>query len=100
MATRVQSEADIAPGDYYKDCGYHPCLCIRVLGDEVSGVSLADGSFPRNCPVAGCGIRKLSFEEAVYWRFRGPPDAEVPVDKRGFPASPRWASRPKDRGPS
>jgi hypothetical protein len=38
MPTDVLSESDIRPGDFYEDCFYHPCLCIRVLDDEVSGI--------------------------------------------------------------
>lgn len=48
MSTDVLAESDIRPGDFYEDCAYHPCLCIRVFEDEVSGISLADGMRCRN----------------------------------------------------
>lgn len=46
------------PGDYYEDCAYHPCLCIAVDGQGgISGISLVDGSSPRCCDIAQCGVR-------------------------------------------
>lgn len=77
MPTPVTAESDLAPGDYYEDCAYHPCLCIRVLDDEVSGVSLVDGSCPRSCDIKHCGIRKLTLEEALHQKFYGPMDVEL-----------------------
>lgn len=82
MPTGVKSESDISPGEYYEDCSYHPCLCIRVYEDEVSGVSLVDGSYPRSCSIVGCGIRKLTFDEALQWKFYGPSDLEVEAERR------------------
>ena len=82
MPTDVRRETDLRPGDYYEDCFYHPCLCIRVLDDEVSGISLVDGSVPRSCSVGHCGIRQLTYDEAVEWKLYGPPDAELKPDSR------------------
>lgn len=64
----------ISPGDYYEDCSYHPCLCISVDedGDGISGISLVDGSYPRSCSIEHCGIRKLSLEEVILWKQKGP----------------------------
>lgn len=64
----------IAPGDYYEDCSYHPCLCVSVDddGDGISGISLVDGSYPRNCSVVHCGVRNLTLEEVVLWKHKGP----------------------------
>lgn len=75
---------DIQPGDLYEDCFYHPCLCIGVEegGLAVWGISLVDGSYPRNCDIPQCGIRKLSVEEAWRWKQSGPSDAELdPADR-------------------
>lgn len=76
MPIPVRDSGDLRPGDYYEDCAYHPCVCIatsRVDGDfTVTGVSLVDGSHPRSCGVPGCGVRRLTFDEAVRWKFYGP----------------------------
>ena len=42
-----------APGDIYEDVIYHPCLCVGVSveEDELWGISLIDGSYPRNCSI-------------------------------------------------
>jgi hypothetical protein len=86
MATDVKSSTDIRPGDFYEDCSYHPCLCIRVDDDEVSGISLVDGTSPRSCSIFGCGIVRLSLDEAVDRKFYGPPGVELPQDKRWWVA--------------
>jgi len=77
MLLLVEKEEDIKAGDYYEDCAYHPCLCIRVDDDEVSGISLIDGLYPRSCSVFGCAIRKLSRKESQEWKFHGPSDIEL-----------------------
>ena len=78
MPRLVKSYAEIKIGDLYEDCFYHPCYCVKidVDGDEVSGISLIDGSFPRCCSVEHCGIRLLSLEEAIIWKHQGPQDVE------------------------
>jgi hypothetical protein len=85
VPTPIKQASDVAPGDFYEDCAFHPCLCIRVDGDEVNGISLVDGSYPRGCSIFGCAIRKLTFEEALQWKFRGPPDVEFAEDARWWP---------------
>jgi hypothetical protein len=30
MPREIKSTAALAPGDFYEDCAYHPCLCISV----------------------------------------------------------------------
>jgi hypothetical protein len=85
MPTSVDSAADLSPGDFYEDCHYHPCLCTEVLVDgdiSISGISLVNGSHPRGCSIPGCDVRKLSLEEALHWRFHGPSDATLPVEKQ------------------
>lgn len=69
MTDISQSRAkDFAPGDIYEDVLYHPCLAMGVSeeDDEIWGVSLIDGSYPRCCSLTYSGIRKLSTEEAWY----------------------------------
>lgn len=77
MPIPVKTSADLKPGDFYEDCAYHPCLCIKVDEDEVSGISLVDGSTGRGCTIGHCGIRRLTVDEALDWKFFGPTDAEV-----------------------
>lgn len=68
----------IEKGSFYEDCAYHPCLCISVNeeNDEILGISLIDGSFPRSCSLMHCGIRELTFGEAVHSKFHGPKNVE------------------------
>lgn len=81
MPTPIQSEKDIRIGDFYEDCAYHLCLCIAVgpEGDEdgVEGISLVDGSFPRSCSARHCGLRLITAEEAILWKFSGPPGEKL-----------------------
>jgi hypothetical protein len=48
----IKSYDQIKPGDYYEDCGYHPCICVSVNAedDEILGISLVDGSYPAAGP--------------------------------------------------
>jgi len=62
----IHKTEQFAPGDIYEDCAYHPVLCVSASeeNDEIWGVSLIDGSYPRNCSLAHCGVRKVTVEEA------------------------------------
>lgn len=95
MPTPIHSPADLSPGDYYEDCAFHPCVCMRVDSedDEIQGISLVDGSFPRSCSGRHCGVRKLSFAEALHWRFFGPADQTIPSDKRWWHDGPKRKRR-------
>ena len=75
------------PGEYYEDCNFHPCLCVRSKDDVIYGISLIDGSFPRCCDANHCGVIKLSFKQAMDRKFYGPPDPEVIAR---FPKDRRW----------
>ena len=55
---------EINPGDIYEDGFYHPCLCFWSNDGFVFGVSLIDGSSPRETDMHMSGIRKISLEEA------------------------------------
>lgn len=80
MPIPVKSADELHPGDFYEDCAYHPCLCTGARMGMVEGISLVDGSFPRQCGVPQCGVRKLTAEEAIRWRFYGPPDVPLEIE--------------------
>jgi hypothetical protein len=84
MPVSINTYAEINVGDYYEDCAYHPCICVKVNAedDEIQGVSLVDGSYPRSCSVEHCGVQKLTLEEALKWKLYGPDKGEVPAEKR------------------
>jgi hypothetical protein len=80
MPIPIQDAGELRPGDFYEDCAYHPCHCTSIDTECVEGISLVDGSFPRQCSVPQCGVRKLTFEEAIQWRFHGPPDVPPEIE--------------------
>lgn len=53
-------------GDLYEDSEFHPCLVVGVDYDEddIWGISLIDGSYPRSCSLSHSGVKKLTVEEA------------------------------------
>jgi hypothetical protein len=71
MPIPVSTPGELVPGDVFEDCRYHPCFCIEASSpadrEGVVGISLVDGT-PCNCSIVHCGLRKLSFEEAVHWK--------------------------------
>lgn len=83
----------IEVGDVYEDCAYHPVLCLGVdyKQDNIWGISLIDGSFPRNCSLIHCGIRKITLKEAWQIKLNGPPDKKI---ANTFPEEKRWWTRP------
>jgi hypothetical protein len=86
MPKRIKTEKDIRVGDFFEDCAFHPCLCVAVgpEGDPhgVEGISLVDGSGPRSCSARHCGLRLLTVEEAIHWKFHGPADEKLkPKDR-------------------
>jgi len=86
---KVKVELQLAPGDLYEDCSFHPVVCVEVDydRDEIFGISLIDGSYPRGCGLRCCGVRKLTIDEA--WKIirHGPPE---PQDRERIPAEKRW----------
>jgi hypothetical protein len=64
---RAREELDLAVGDIYEDCACHPVLCTAVdyENDDISGISLVDGSYPRSCSLRHCGVRKLTVLNSV-----------------------------------
>lgn len=60
-------DLDIRPGDIYEDCAYHPVLCmtIDVAEDDITGISLTDGSQPRSCWLKHCGVIKLTIDDVA-----------------------------------
>jgi hypothetical protein len=77
MPRRLQSEKHIKVGDFYEDCGFHPCLAIEVgdkqCADHLRGISLVDGGL-RSCSSTHCGVRLLTKKEAIHWKLHGPAD--------------------------
>jgi len=85
----VRAQLGLEIGDIYEDCGYHPVVCVSVdyEKDDISGISLIDGSYPRSCSLRHCGVRKLTVEEAWDIRRNGPTEAEV---REKFSPERRW----------
>ena len=86
---RVREQLNLAPGDVYEDCAWHPVLCVSVdyENDEICGISLIDGTYPRSCSLRHCGVRKLTVEEAWEVRQKGPSDPEA---RASISADKRW----------
>jgi hypothetical protein len=80
VPTDIKDAEELQLGDYYEDCAYHPCLCTGTSLGTVEGISLVDGSYPRNCGVPQCGVRKLTVKEAIQWRLEGPPDIPSEIE--------------------
>ena len=59
MPTPIEDCSELKPGDFFEDCAYHPCLCFSIGPGTVQGISLVDGSFPRDC------MRRTSDREIV-----------------------------------
>lgn len=59
----IKSET-ICSGDIYEDSAFHPCLCIEANKEDIWGISLIDGSYPRSEVPLISGVRKLTVEEA------------------------------------
>lgn len=76
----------LKPGDLFEDCSYHPVLCLGVdyKGDEIWGVSLIDGSYPRMCSLLHCGVRRLTAKDAWQIKMKGP-RSWVAVDDHRLP---------------
>jgi hypothetical protein len=64
----ADASPDFEPGDLYEDVFYHPCHAMGVSDDEIWGISLIDGSYPRCCSLAHGDIRKISRDEA--WELK------------------------------
>jgi len=86
---KVKAELQLAPGDIYENCFFHPAMCVEVNYDEdsISGVSMIDGSYPRNCSLRFCGVRKLTVAEAWEIRQHGPLDEE---DRQRISSERKW----------
>jgi len=76
---QAKTELNLKPGDIYEDCMYHPVLCIGVdvANDDIWGISLVDGSQPRNCSLLHCGVRKIDLKEAWSIKTNGPENQEA-----------------------
>jgi len=76
MPEKITSQGQLLPGEIYEDCRFHPCVCITVDDNILTGISLIDGSYPHNCKIGRCKIRKLSLQEAMEWKKGGPQQLE------------------------
>ncbi|KFN42593.1 hypothetical protein [Arenimonas oryziterrae] len=65
------STVDIRSGDIYEDSAFHPCLCIGIEDGMAWGISLIDGSYPRNADLHMSGVRKLTPAQAWEWKQLG-----------------------------
>ena len=76
---RAKKQLDLKPGDIYESCSYHPVLCLGVdyKSDSIWGISLIDGTYPHNCSLLHCGIKRLSPKMAWQLKIRGPADPQV-----------------------
>jgi hypothetical protein len=59
---------ELIPGDLYMNCDYHPVLCSESDQDDVSGISILDGSMPRSCSIEHCNVRRLTIHDALNLR--------------------------------
>lgn len=86
---RVREQLGIEVGDIYEDCAWHPVLCVAIDydKDDIKGISLIDGTYPRSCSLRHCGVRKLAVEEAWDIRLHGPSDPEA---RANFGQDSRW----------
>lgn len=85
----LKSTLQLTIGDIYEDCAFHPVLCVGINyeKDEIWGISLIDGSYPRSCSLTHCGIRKLTPAEAWDIRRFGPVKEE---DRVRIATEKRW----------
>ena len=100
MPISVNKIGELAPGDLFEDCRFHPCLCIEAATlddpDGISGISLVDGT-PCNCNIYHCGLRKLTVEEAIQWKYHGPRDETV--EDRWWKRWPQVGDKPSQPSP-
>lgn len=86
MPSVIHKPSALSPGEIYEDCFYHPCVCTSVDDDEIQGISLVDGSYPRSCSIEHCAPRKLTVEEALRWKMSGPEDIQLAPEFRWWEA--------------
>ncbi len=62
----MRTQLHVEPGMIYEDCAFHPVLCTHVHDDDsISGISLIDGSAPRNCSLTHCGVELLTIDQVI-----------------------------------
>ena len=85
----MTSMEQIQPGDFYEDSAYHPCVCVEcsIEKDEIWGISLIDGSYPRSESLSLSGIRKLDIGQVWEWKTNGAPELR---NDPSFPEEKRW----------
>jgi hypothetical protein len=65
VATRAE---EFGVGLVYEDCSFHPVFCTSYSAeeDELQGVSLIDGTWPRSCSPTYCGPRPLRADQVLW----------------------------------
>jgi hypothetical protein len=86
---RAFNRLALKPGDIYESCSHHPVLCLGVdyKNDEIWGISLVDGTYPRSCSLLHCGVRKLTPKQAWQIKLHGPVEAQ---DRDRISEQKRW----------
>lgn len=86
---QAKKRLGLKPGDVFESCSWHPVLCLGVdyKSDEIWGISLMDGTYPRSCSLIHCGVRKLSLREAWRIRIAGPTDLDA---RKRIKSEDRW----------
>lgn len=93
MPTSVENEDDIEPGEFYEDSFYHPCVCVGIKNGIVWGISLIDGTFPRQERIDMTDVRKLTLAEVWRWKLQGPDDVgEIKSEFRWWDKTKHHAS--------
>lgn len=62
---RLKSQRSFKPGDLYLDCAGHPVLCTESDGEQIGGISLVDGTWPRGCSILSCHPKRISIAQAL-----------------------------------
>jgi hypothetical protein len=92
---KAKRQLRIKLGDIYESCRYHPVLCLGVnyKEDSIWGVSLIDGSYPCNCSLVHCGVRKLTLKQAWQIKTHGPLAASA---RKQISKEARWWNNSPD----
>ena len=83
MPLAVNKPGELAVGQFFESCSFHPCLCCEVdsAGVQIEGISLIDGKI-HYCNIRHCGLRLLSTEEAIQWKLNGPADKSLAPERQ------------------
>lgn len=92
MPIPVNQPGQLAQGDWFEDCRYHPCMMVESDMESPGDVIMVSicapwlwlrknyVPFPElvlpkgTCSIWHCGLRKLTPQEALDFAINGPPD--------------------------